>query len=207
MYAIPKLRRLVVVTTAAGCSYVPFEDGRGRIDTSPDLMSPMTIGAGRGCKITFLQDGLSVDTLLKQRHNPRSRNPFPGDDVRIGMAAGTGFVDLRAMDRRYGVAARRDGVGCVAGHAGRKVPGFFTPSGSMNAGLHLRGLAAMARHADTVGIRGYLPDLVAAMTGDAIGAGAAAVQLRMSAPLNLLMERTMACAATDRPRDVGVRPF
>lgn len=45
------------------------------------------------------------------------------------------------------------------------------------------------------------------MTGDAIGAWTAAAQFRMSALLNVLMGRTMACAATDWPGRVGVRPF
>ncbi len=94
MHAIPELRRLVTVTTAAGRSHVSFEDGRGRIDASSDLMRTMTIGAGCGREITFLQDGLSVDTLLEQRHNPRPRDPFLSDDFRISMAAGAGFVNL-----------------------------------------------------------------------------------------------------------------
>jgi hypothetical protein len=95
----------------------------------------------------------------------------------------------------------------MARNAGWQVPGSLLTATGVNAGGHLRCLAAMARRADDVGIGGDLPDSVTAMTGDARGAGAAAAQLGMSALRNLLMRREMACAATDRLGPFGVRPF
>jgi hypothetical protein len=65
----------------------------------------------------------------------------------------------------------------------------------------------MARSADDIAIGGYLLDSVTAMTGDAIGAGAAATQLGMSALRTLLMGLEMAGAATDWLGRFGVRPF
>lgn len=207
MHAIPKLRRLVVVTTATGRSHVPFEDGRGGIDASSDLVSTVTIGAGCGRKIAFPQDGLSVDTLLEQRHNPRPCDSFPGDDIRIGMAAGAGFVNLGAMDRRQRIVTRLDGVSCVARHAGGQVPGFLHPADGVDTGRRLLGLPAMARRADDIGIGAYLLNPMAVMTGNTVVAGTAATQLGMSTLRYRLMGHAMACAAPDRPRRVGVRPF
>jgi hypothetical protein len=78
----------------------------------------------------------------------------------------------------------------------------------MNAGGHMFRLAAMARSADAdVAIGGYLLDSVTTMTGDAIGAGAAATQLGMSAFRSLLMGLEMACNATYWLGRFGVRPF
>lgn len=102
---------------------------------------------------------------------------------------------------------RFDGVGRVARGAGRQVPSSLPTATGMNAGRHLLCLAAMARSADDVAICGYLLDPVTAMTGDAIGAGAAATHLGMSVLRTLLMGLEMACAATDRHGRFGVRPF
>ena len=98
-------------------------------------------------------------------------------------------------------------MGRVTGGAGRQAPGFLPAATGMNAGRHLFCLVAMARRADDVAIRDDLLDSVTAMTGDAIGAGAAATQLGMSALRNLLMGFEMAGAATDRQGRFGVRPF
>ena len=67
-----------------------------------------------------------------------------------------------------------DAVGCMTRGAGRQVPGSSPTATGMNAGRHLLCLAVMARSADDVAIGGYLLDPVTAMTGDAVGAGAAA---------------------------------
>ena len=100
-----------------------------------------------------------------------------------------------------------DGVGRMTGGAGRQVPDFLPGATGMNAGRHLFCLTAMARSADDIAIRGYLLDSVTAMTGDAIGAWAAATQLGMSALRNLLMGCEMACATTDWMGRFSVRPF
>lgn len=207
MHAVLELRRLVVMAVTARGGDIPLEDRRSGIGAPSDLVSAMAIGAGCGSKIAFLQDSLSVDTLLEQRHDPRPRDPLLGDDFRIGMATGTGLVNLRAMNGRQGVAARCDGVSCVARDAGRQVPGFACLSGGVNAGRHLRRLAPMTRRAQDARIGGYLPDPVAAMTCNAISAGAAAAQLGMSALRNPLMRTEMASTAADRLRRLGVRPF
>lgn len=202
-----KLTGHILVALLAGGGNVLLENGRGRIGSSSDLVGAMAIGAGCGSEIAFLQDGLAVDALHEERNDPRPGDPFLGDYLRIGMAVGTGFVNLRAMGRRHRVAVRFDGVGRVARGAGRQVPSFLPAATGMNAGRHLLCLAAMARSADDVAICGYLLDPVTAMTGDAIGAGAAATQLGMSVLRTLLMGLEMACAATDRHGRFGVRPF
>lgn len=111
------------------------------------------------------------------------------------------------MGRRRRVAARSDGVGGMARHTGGQIPGSLLAATGVNAGGHLRCLAAMARRADDISIGGDLPDSVTAMAGDASGAVAAATQLGMSALRNLVMRCEMACAATDRLGPFGVRPF
>ena len=123
------------------------------------------------------------------------------------MAVSTGLMNLRAMGGRYGVAARFDGVGCVARDAGRQIPDSLPTATSMNAGRHLLCLAAMARSADDVAIGGYLSDPVASMASDATPTGAAATQLGMSALRNVIMGLAMACAATNWPGRFGVRRF
>jgi hypothetical protein len=97
MDAIPKLPGLVTVATAAGRRHVRLENGRGGIGASPDLVGAMAIGARCGGKIALLQDGLSVDALLKERHDPRPCDPLLSDDFRIGVAASARFMDVRAM--------------------------------------------------------------------------------------------------------------
>ena len=207
MHAGLKLTGHVVVALLTGDGDVLLEDGRGGIGSSSDLVSAMAIGAGRGSEITFLQDGLAVDTLFKKRNHPRPGDPLLGDYLRIGMAVSTGFVNLRPMGGRHRIAVGFDGVGRVARSAGRQVPGSFPSATGMNAGRHLLCLAAMARSADDVAIGGYLPDPVAPMAGDATPTGAAATQLGMSALRNVLMGLAMAGAATDLPGRFGVRYF
>lgn len=207
MHAGLKLTGYVVVALLACDGDVLLEDGRGGVGSSSDLVGAMAIGAGCGSKVASLQDGLPVDALHKERNDPRPGDPFLGDYPRIGMAAGTSFVNLRAMRGRHGVAVGFNGVGRVAGGAGRQVPDFLPGATGMNAGRHLFCLTAMARSADDIAIGGYLLDSVTAMTGDAIGAGAAATQLGMSALRNLLMGFEMACATKDWLGRFSVRPF
>jgi hypothetical protein len=207
MHAGLKLTGLVGVALLAGDGNVLLEDGRGGIGGSSDLMGAMAIGAGCGSKIASLQDGLAVDTLRKERNDPRSGDPFLGDDLRIGVAAGTGVVNLRAMGGRHRVAVGCDGVGCVTGNASRQVPGFLPAATGMNAGRHLLCLAAMARRADDIAICSYYLDSVTAMAGNTIGAGAVATQFGMSALRNHLMGYAMACAAANRLGRCGVRCF
>jgi hypothetical protein len=152
---------------------------------------------------------LAVDALHEERNGPRPGDLFFGDHLRIGMAAGTGFVNLRAMGGRHRIAVRFDGVGrVVARGAGWQMPGFLPAATGMNAGGHMFRLAAMARSAEAdVAIGGYLLDSVTTMTGDAIGAGAYTPQIGMSAIRNILMGFEMAGAATYWLGRFGVRPF
>jgi hypothetical protein len=94
MDAVPKLRRLVAVATAAGGRDVRFENRRNGIGASSNLVGAMTIGAGGSREVAFLKDSLSMDTLLKERHGPRPCDPFLSDDLRIRMAPGAGLVYL-----------------------------------------------------------------------------------------------------------------
>lgn len=93
MDAVSKLPRLIAVTTAAGGRDAPFENRRRGVGAPSNLVGAMTVSAGGGSEITFPQDGLAVDTLFEERNNPRPRDPFSGDDLRIGMTPGTGLVN------------------------------------------------------------------------------------------------------------------
>jgi len=97
MHAGLKLTGYVVVALLAGDGDVLLKNGRGGVGSSSDLVGTMAIGAGCGSKVASLQDGLAVDALYKERNDSRPGDPFLGDYIRIGMAAGTGFVNLRAM--------------------------------------------------------------------------------------------------------------
>jgi hypothetical protein len=98
MDAVPKLPGLVAVATTAGRRHVLLENSRGGIGASSDLVDAMAIGARCGSKIALLQDSLSMDALLEERHDPRPCDPLLSDDFRIGVAAGTRFMDVRTMD-------------------------------------------------------------------------------------------------------------